>query len=112
MQADDAIRIRHMIEAAEACERFATGRGRKDLESDLLLRFALIRAVEVIGEASSKVTFDTKLAIPDVPWPAIIAMRNRLIHAYFDIDLDVLWKTVTDEVPLLSAALRAALDDK
>ena len=54
-----------------------------------MLRFALVRAVEIIGEAASKVSFDTRATAPLVPWPAIVSMRNRLIHAYFDIDHDV-----------------------
>ncbi len=95
-----------MIEAAEACNRFVAGRQRADLDSDLMLSFALVRAVEVIGEAASKVSQQTRTANKQVPWPAIVAMRNRLIHAYFDIDRDVLWKTVTQEIPSLLTALR------
>jgi uncharacterized protein with HEPN domain len=54
-----------------------------------MLVFALMRAVEVIGEAASKVSPETRTATPSVPWSAIIAMRNRLIHAYFDINHDI-----------------------
>ena len=57
MRRDDAIRIRHMIEAAEACERFVSGHSRTDLETNLMLRFALVRAAEIFGEAASKVSF-------------------------------------------------------
>jgi uncharacterized protein with HEPN domain len=106
MRRDDAIRIRHMIEAAEACERFVSGRSRAELETNLMLRFALVRAAEIFGEAASKVSLETRAA---VPWREIVAMRNRLIHAYFDIDHDVLWKAATEEIPTLSAALRAIL---
>jgi uncharacterized protein with HEPN domain len=71
-----------------------------------MLRFALVRAVEVIGEAASRVGPDARAAAPSVPWTAAIAMRNRLIHAYFDIDHDVLWKTATEEIPSLLSSLR------
>jgi uncharacterized protein with HEPN domain len=79
MRRDDAIRIRHMIEAAEACERFVSGRGRTELETNLMLRFAPVRAAEIFGEAASKVSLETREIAPSIPWREIVAMRNRLI---------------------------------
>jgi uncharacterized protein with HEPN domain len=109
MRRDDAVRIRHMIEAGEACGRFADGRNRTDLDDNLMLRFALVRAAEVFGEAASKVSLETRMSSPSIPWREIVAMRNRLIHAYFDIDHDVLWKAATEEIPPLLITLRAIL---
>jgi uncharacterized protein with HEPN domain len=106
MRPEDAIRIRHMIEAAETAERFIEGHRRDDIDSDEMLRFALVRAVEIIGEAASKVSSETRAVSPSVPWAAIVSMRNRLIHAYFDIDHDILWKTVIEEIPALLSSLR------
>jgi len=63
------------------------------------LRF--IRAVEVFGEAAAKISPEVQDAMNDIPWPQILAMRNRLIHAYFDVDRNILWKTATDELPAL-----------
>jgi uncharacterized protein with HEPN domain len=57
------------------------------------------------------VSLETRESVPSIPWREIVAMRNRLIHAYFDIDHDVLWKAATKEIPTLSAALRAILPD-
>jgi uncharacterized protein with HEPN domain len=105
MRPDDAIRIRHIIEAAEAAQSFVDGRRRGDLDADLMLRFALVRAIEIIGEAASKLSLEMRAAAPSIHRPAIVAMRNRLVHAYFDIDGDVLWKTATEEIP---APVRAA----
>ncbi len=107
MPPEDAVRIRHMIEAAEAAQRFVAGRKRGDLDQDDMLLFALVRAIEIVGEAASKVSPETKAATPDVPWPAIVAMRNRLVHAYFDIDRDILWKTISVEIPDLLSLLRS-----
>jgi len=109
MQRDDAIRIRHMIEAAETTQKFIAGRQRGDLDSDQMLLFALIRAVEVIGEAASKISLETRSSVPTVPWSIIISMRNRLIHAYFDVDPDILWVTVSEEIPQLMPLLKAAV---
>ena len=75
-----------MIRAAEAVTAFVAGRKRADLDTDDMLLFALVRAIEIIGEAASTVSAETRAAVPSVPWTRISAMRNRLIHAYFDID--------------------------
>lgn len=109
MKPDDIIRLRHMIEAGEAALGFIARRSRSDLGSDLMLQFALVRAVEIIGEAASKVSAETRSSAPAIPWPQIVAMRNRLVHAYFDIDRDILWVTVTEEIPDLVALLRQTL---
>jgi uncharacterized protein with HEPN domain len=66
-----------------------------------MLRFALARAIEIPGEAASKVTLETRAALPLVPWGRIVAMGNRLVHAYFDIDRDTLGKTASEELPAL-----------
>ncbi len=86
MRDEDRVRVRHMIESAEAALRFVAGRTRRDLDTDEMLLFAVVRAVEVLGEAASKVTLETRAAHVDIPWSAIVGMRNRLVHAYFDID--------------------------
>ena len=106
MRPDDRVRVLHMIEAAETALRFAAERRRTDLDTDRMLLFAVVRAIEVIGEAASKVSEEVRGKSPDVPWGKIVSMRNRLIHAYFDIDRDILWKTVTDELPSLLSQLK------
>jgi len=90
-----------MIEAAKTLARFVERRGRRDLDSDQMLLFACTHAVLIIGEAASNLSEDLRDAYPTIPWPQIVAMRNRLVHAYFDIDHDVLWRTATEEVPML-----------
>lgn len=71
-----------------------------------MLLFAVVRAVEIIGEAASKVSAETRTAHRGIPWSAIIGMRNRLVHAYFEINTDVLWVAVTEEIPVLLSQLR------
>ena len=84
MQAEDLTRVRHMIEAAESAMRFVKGRSRSDLDGDEMLRFALTRAIDILGEAASKVSPEGRASIPEVPWVDVVGMRNKLIHAYFD----------------------------
>jgi uncharacterized protein with HEPN domain len=74
-----------------------------------MLLFALVRAVEVIGEAASKVSAAGRSELPDIRWVAIVGMRNRLVHAYADVDRDILWSTVLDELPRLRSRLGQAL---
>jgi uncharacterized protein with HEPN domain len=105
MRPDDGTRLRHLIEAAETAIRFIEGRKRPDLDDDEMLRLALTKLVEIVGEAAKQVTPATQAAYPGVPWPAAARMRDRLVHHYFDIDLDVLWATIQDDLPALLAAL-------
>ncbi len=105
MPPEDHIRILHMIEAAEAVEAFVAGRQPGDLSTDRMLLLALERAIEIIGEAAAKVSIETRESEAAVPWPQIVAMRNRLVHAYFAVDTAILWKTATEEVPALSSCV-------
>ena len=109
MSPDDVIRLRHMAEAAEAALRFCQGRTRADVDTDDMLRFALTRAVEIIGEAANKVSIEARAEIPGIAWPALVGMRNRLVHAYFDVDVDILWTTVGERLPSLLRELNLVL---
>jgi uncharacterized protein with HEPN domain len=109
MRNDDLIRVRHMIDSARQAVSFAKGRTRPDLDHDSMLTLALIRAVEVVGEAASRISEASRKKYPDVPWQEIVGMRNRLIHAYIDINLDILWKTVTTALPTLISDLEKVL---
>jgi uncharacterized protein with HEPN domain len=112
MRPEDAVRLTHMLEAAEAAMRFVESRVRGDLERDELLAFGLARALEIFGEAASKVAPETRGGLAKIPWAAITGMRNRLAHAYHDINFDVLWGAATKDLPELLPALRSALDGR
>lgn len=104
---EDRVRLRHMRDAAQQALQFCTGRARGDLDTDVMLRFALVHAVTVLGEAASKVSAVTRTAYPGLAWPAIVGMRNRLVHAYFDIDTAMLWDTLAHSVPELLRQVEA-----
>ena len=105
MQPDDEVRIRHLIDAASTAAQFVGDRDRADLDTDEMLRLALTKLVEIVGEAAKQVTPSGRAELPDVPWSAAARTRDRLVHHYFDIDLDVLWQTVTEDLPELLARL-------
>jgi uncharacterized protein with HEPN domain len=111
MRQTDEIRLRHMLDAAQEALAFANGRSRTDLDSDRMLVLALVKSIEIIGEAATKVSSEARSAIASLPWPNIIGMRNRLIHAYFDIDLDRVWDTIVDDLPPLIAELKRHFGD-
>ena len=90
---------------------YAEGRSRSDLDADAMLRDALVLQVQVIGEAASRVGADTRHAAPEIPWHELRAMRNRLVHEYFRVDLDLLWGTVERDLPALRRGLRELLGE-
>ncbi len=105
----DRIRLQHMLDAAESALRFAQGRRREDLDTDEMLTFALVRALEIIGEAAAQVSEHSRQALPRIPWREIVGMRHRLVHAYFEVDLGRVWDTTVHYVPDLLEELETAL---
>ncbi|MEW6234369.1 MAG: HepT-like ribonuclease domain-containing protein [Candidatus Omnitrophota bacterium] len=94
-----------MLDWTLEASQIAQGRKREDLDSDRIFFNAVIRCIEVIGEAASKISLECRYQYPQIPWEDIIGMRNRLIHAYFDIQTDIVWKTVVNELPYLRQEL-------
>lgn len=94
--------------AAEAVELLGE-RSADDLQADRVLQLALVRLVEVIGEAASKVPAEFREAHPDVPWREAITMRNLLVHGYDIIEHQILWETIRTDLPPLVARLDAIL---
>jgi uncharacterized protein with HEPN domain len=103
---DDTAPLRDMFEYALTAQRFIEKRMREDLDSDVMLRLALTRAIEVIGESASRVSPKFKAANPNIQWTQIIATRHRLIHGYDLIDLNILWDISTLDLPELITQLR------
>ncbi|MBI1927060.1 DUF86 domain-containing protein [Candidatus Poribacteria bacterium] len=105
MHKADLVRFRHILDSAREAISFAQNRTRTDLDSDRMLTLALVKAIEIIGEAAANVTKATQIQYPQIPWSNMIGMRNRLIHAYFNVNLNIVWQTVTQHPPSLIAAL-------
>ena len=101
MKKADTIRLQHMLDAAREVLLFAQGRKREDLNADRMLMHTLIRVVGLIGEAASRVSQEARDQVPGIEWRDVIGMRNRLVHVYFDINLNILWDTVIYDIPRL-----------
>jgi uncharacterized protein with HEPN domain len=98
-----------MLDHAREAYSLAESRSRADLETDRLLNFALVRLLEIIGEAANRVPIEDRSRYPNIPWPQIIGMRNRLIHGYDSVDFDILWPTLSEDLPPLITALESIL---
>ena len=101
MKKADTIRLQHMLDAAREALLFAEGHKREDLNADRMLMHTLIRVVAIMGEAASKVSQEAREQMPSIEWRDVIGMRNRLVHVYFDINLDILWGTIVYDIPRL-----------
>ena len=108
-QHDDAVRLRHMLEAAGKAVALLAGRRRAQLEGDEVAQLALARLLEIVGEAAGKVSPKYKASHAQLPWAEMGGLRNRLAHAYFDVDLDVLVDIVTKDLPPLIEQLERLL---
>src|SRR5512138_2247394 len=111
-QHDDGVRLRHMLDAAKQAIEFTRGRSNADLYRDAQLALALTRLVEIVGEAAKNVSAETRAKVPEIPWRAIAGTRDRLVHAYFDVDLERLWQIVAADLPPLVAALEGAIGSR
>ena len=105
MPRDDAAYLLDMLLAARDALSFTEGMSYEEFAHDRRTQFSVLKSVEIVGEAAAHVSEDTKRAHPAIPWRDIVGMRNRLVHAYFDIDLPVVWGTVCDDLPALIARL-------
>ncbi|MFQ5913823.1 MAG: DUF86 domain-containing protein [Nitrospinota bacterium] len=106
---DDTLRMQHMLDHAREAVTFLHGRDRGDLDLDRILSLALVRLVEFVGEAANRVSEDTRTRHPVIPWPQIVGLRNRLIHGYDSVDMDILWKIVDQDLPLMIEELEKIL---
>lgn len=109
MSENDRVRLRHMLDAAREALAFVSDRKRPDIEADRMMALALVKEIEIIGEAAGRISEECKATQPQIPWSKAIGMRHRLVHAYFEIDFDILWATVTDALPPLIDALEGLL---
>ena len=112
LQDRDIIRMQHMVDAATKSVSFITGKSRKDLDTDEKLALALVRLIEIVGEAASRVTTEAQIRLPEIPWRDIIGTRNRLIHAYEAVNLDILWEIVAADLPSLITRLQRAIEQE
>ncbi len=106
MKDKDRIRIQHMIDATLEALSFVEGITEESFSKDRMIILSVIKDIEIIGEAASKMSEETKIKNPDIPWKDIIGMRNKLIHGYFEVDIKLVWNTTKNNLPSLLKALK------
>ena len=87
------------------------GKGKPNLSAERTLELSLTRLVEIVGEAAARVTRAAQERYPEIPWAEIIGLRNRLVHGYDAVDLDILWDIIEIDLPPLIAALEKTVAD-
>jgi uncharacterized protein with HEPN domain len=102
---DDFIRLQHMLDHAREASALIKGKNRIDLDTDRVLELALVRLLEIIGEAANRISSEMRSNYTGIPWFQIISLRHRLIHGYDAVDLDILWEILTKDLPPLIAEL-------
>jgi uncharacterized protein with HEPN domain len=107
----DYIRLRHMLDYAREAVALSEGKTQADLDSDRLLELALVRLLEIVGEAASRVSLEDRALYPAIPWLQIIGLRNRLIHGYDAVDREILWQIVVVDLPSLVTDLEEILPE-
>ncbi len=98
---NDINRLHHMFDSAKEITVLTAQKNRESVLNDRVLVLALLRLLEVIGEAASRIELESRKEFPNIPWKQIIGLRNRLIHGYDSVDMDILWKIISEEIPQL-----------
>jgi uncharacterized protein with HEPN domain len=108
---DDLTRLKHIRDSAAEALSFVNNRTREDLDHDRMLSLALVRLIEIMGEAANHVSESCQAKYFQIPWRQIIGMINRMIHAYFDVDLDIIWQVITQDLGSLLSEIKKAIKD-
>jgi len=104
------VRLRHMLDHAREAVSMVQGKTRVDLDTDRKLNLALVRLLEIIGEAAGRISKEDRDRYSNIPWAEIVGLRNRLIHGYDEVDFDILWEIVTADLQSLIKNLEKLLE--
>ena len=108
----DGVRLLHMLEHSREAIQLVSGRTRQDLDTDRVLNLALVRLLEIVGEAASGISADARSKRAGIPWAEIVGLRNRLIHGYDSVDLDVIWSIASKTcLHLYESSSRTSIDN-
>jgi len=102
---DDNIYIEHILESIKRIKSYLTGKDHLAFSEDFITQDAIVRQLEIIGEATKRISKDFRKVNPHVPWADMAGMRDILIHDYIDVDMDIVWKTASESIPHLEKLL-------
>ena len=111
-QHEDRIRLQHMLDHSREAVSMIEGKEKMDLKRERMLELSLVRLVEIVGEAAARVSDEGRGKYSTIPWAQVVGMRNRLIHGYDQVDLNILWDTIEIDLPPLIKGLERILESK
>ena len=109
MKREDSVYIRHIADAIDKIEKYTGGVDEKTFFSNSLIQDAVIRQLEVIGEAAKRLSPELRQSNAEIPWQDVAGMRDKLIHGYFGVEISQVWLTVTGDIPALKAKILTIL---
>jgi uncharacterized protein with HEPN domain len=112
MQRDETIYLRHILDAIAKTEKYLRGIDQRTFRQDTLIQDGVIRQIEIIGEATRRLSRTFRSQHAHIPWEAIAGMRDKLIHDYFGVDIETVWLTAIEDLPLLKREIQAILDQR
>ena len=105
MQKDDRLFLGHMLDAAREAVSLIQEKSKVEYDGDRTLRLALAHLIQIIGEAARRVSPECRETRPEIPWKAVVGMRHKVVHNYFEVDEELVWKTVVEDLPALISEL-------
>lgn len=111
MKERDTTYLKHVLDSIRKIQDYMEGMDSEDFEKEPKTQSAVIREMEVIGEATKQITKETKEENPEIPWQQIAGMRDKLIHGYFQVDLNIVWRTYEEEIPRLKKKIQELLKE-
>ena len=106
MTKDDTVFLKHILDAINLIEEYLKDKSYEEFKNNRMLQDAVIREIEIIGEAAKNLSKEFRNKQSDIPWRQIAGMRDKLIHGYFGVDLDAVWDTATRDIPSLKGKLQ------
>ena len=107
----DLGRLQHMLEHIDRAMQFTSGKTLTDLENEAMLRYAVVKCIEIIGEAAYMLSIEFKDSHPQTPWNIIIKMRHVLVHGYYSIQMPIVWDIVHNDLPILRSQIEAYIKE-
>ena len=111
MASDEMLYLRHMLDAVDTVEEYLQGVDEEKFKNTRLIQDGVIRQIEIIGEAARHISKDIRKTYPEIPWQDVAGMRDKLIHDYFGVDIEKVWDTAKDDLPILRKQVVIILKD-
>jgi uncharacterized protein with HEPN domain len=108
---DDSVSLRQMLDHAREAREFAVGKSRHDLDTNRLFELAITRLLEIVGEAANRVSAARRAQLAQIDWEGVRGFRNRIVHGYDEINLDIVWTIISDDLPALIHQLEQIVRD-